>query len=583
MLKTLLKQVKEYKLASILTPVWMIGEVLCEMIIPVLMGRIVDVGIYGGDIHYIVRIGIAMIIVALCGFGFGVAGGFCGAKASAGFAKNLRKAMHDNIQNFSFSNIDKFSPSSLVTRLTTDVTNMQMAYMMILRMAVRAPMSMIIAMIMSYYLNARIANVYLIAVLFLAVCLFFMMRSATKYFRQVFEKYDLLNASVQENVSAIRVVKAYVREDHEINKFQKAAYNVYLMFVRAELTVATNAPLMQGTVYAVILIISWMGAHMIVSGSLTTGELMSLLTYCMNILMSLMMVSMVFIMITMSSAAAKRIAEVIEEKPDITNPENPVMEVKDGSIEFRDVSFSYLKDSGEPVLQDISLKIRSGESVGIIGATGSAKSSLVNLISRLYDVTEGEVLVAGVDVRQYDLVRLRDAVSVVLQKNVLFSGTILDNLRWGNPDATEEECRHACRMACADEFIDRMPDGYSTYIEQGGTNVSGGQKQRLCIARALLKKPKILILDDSTSAVDTATDAKIRRAFREDIPDTTRLIIAQRISSVQDCDRVLVMENGRINGFDTPENLLKNNDIYREIYESQTGVGNDNADFDSAS
>ncbi len=583
MLKTLLKQVKEYKLASILTPVWMIGEVLCEMIIPVLMGRIVDVGIYGGDIHYIVRIGIAMIIVALCGFGFGVAGGFCGAKASAGFAKNLRKAMHDNIQNFSFSNIDKFSPSSLVTRLTTDVTNMQMAYMMILRMAVRAPMSMIIAMIMSYYLNARIANVYLIAVLFLAVCLFFMMRSATKYFRQVFEKYDLLNASVQENVSAIRVVKAYVREDHEINKFQKAAYNVYLMFVRAELTVATNAPLMQGTVYAVILIISWMGAHMIVSGSLTTGELMSLLTYCMNILMSLMMVSMVFIMITMSSAAAKRIAEVIEEKPDITNPENPVMEVKDGSIEFRDVSFSYRKDSGEPVLQDISLKIRSGESVGIIGATGSAKSSLVNLISRLYDVTEGEVLVAGVDVRQYDLVRLRDAVSVVLQKNVLFSGTILDNLRWGNPDATEEECRHACRMACADEFIDRMPDGYSTYIEQGGTNVSGGQKQRLCIARALLKKPKILILDDSTSAVDTATDAKIRRAFREDIPDTTRLIIAQRISSVQDCDRVLVMENGRINGFDTPENLLKNNDIYREIYESQTGVGNDNADFDSAS
>lgn len=583
MLKTLLKQVKEYKLASIFTPVWMIGEVLCEMIIPVLMGRIVDVGIYGGDIHYIVRIGIAMIIVALCGFGFGVAGGFCGAKASAGFAKNLRKAMHDNIQNFSFSNIDKFSPSSLVTRLTTDVTNMQMAYMMILRMAVRAPMSMIIAMIMSYYLNARIANVYLIAVLFLAVCLFFMMRSATKYFRQVFEKYDLLNASVQENVSAIRVVKAYVREDHEINKFQKAAYNVYLMFVRAELTVATNAPLMQGTVYAVILIISWMGAHMIVSGSLTTGELMSLLTYCMNILMSLMMVSMVFIMITMSSAAAKRIAEVIEEKPDITNPENPVMEVKDGSIEFRDVSFSYRKDSGEPVLQDISLKIRSGESVGIIGATGSAKSSLVNLISRLYDVTEGEVLVAGVDVRQYDLVRLRDAVSVVLQKNVLFSGTILDNLRWGNPDATEEECRHACRMACADEFIDRMPDGYSTYIEQGGTNVSGGQKQRLCIARALLKKPKILILDDSTSAVDTATDAKIRRAFREDIPDTTRLIIAQRISSVQDCDRVLVMENGRINGFDTPENLLKNNDIYREIYESQTGVGNDNADFDSAS
>ena len=579
--QTLGKYLGEFKLPSILTPLFMVGEVICEMVIPVLMGFIVDKGIYGGDLQYITHTGIKMLLVALCGLACGIGGGFFGAKASAGLAKNLRGAMNDNIQTYSFSNIDRFSASSLVTRLTTDVTNIQNAYQMILRMAVRAPMSMIIAMVMSFLLNPRIASIYLYAVIGLGIVLFFMMRSASRYFQKVFEKYDGLNESVQENVSAIRVVKAFVREDHEISKFQKASNNIYLMFIKAELKVAGNMPIMMSTVYICILLISWLGAHMIVSGSLTTGTLMSLLTYCMNILVSLMMLSMVFIMISMSAASAERIAEVINEKPDIVNPENPVMEIKDGSIEFQNVWFSYNKGSGEPVLKDINLSIRSGESIGIIGPTGSSKSSLVSLISRLYDVTQGSVLVGGVDVRQYDLTRLRDGVSVVLQKNVLFSGTIYDNLRWGDKNASEEECRKACRLACADEFIEKMPDGYNTYIEQGGTNVSGGQKQRLCIARALLKKPKVLILDDSTSACDTATDAKIRRAFREDIPDTTKLIIAQRISSVQDCDRILILNDGEVAGFDTHENLIKNNSIYREIYESQTGLGNDAADFDS--
>ena len=581
MIKTLAAQIKQYRLVSALTPLWMVGEVVCEMIIPVFMGMIVDKGIYGGDLHYIYSMGGRMIAVALFGFLFGVLGGFCGAKASAGFAKNLRKAMDDNIQTFSFANIDKFSPSSLVTRLTTDVTNLQNAYQMILRMAVRAPMSMIVAMSMSFVLSPRLASVYLIAVVILGTIIFLLMRSTTKYFKQIFEKYDLMNESVQENVSAIRVVKAYVREDHEIGKFKKASANIYLMFLKAELRLAGMSPIMMGTVYLCILLISWMGAHMIISSELTTGALMSLLTYCMNILMSLMMLSMVFVMITMSEASARRIAEVLEEKTTISNPEHAVTEVSDGSITFDHVDFAYNRDSEEPVLKDITLHIHSGETVGIIGATGSAKSSLVNLISRLYDVTAGKVEVGGVDVRDYDLVTLRRSVAVVLQKNVLFSGTIYENLRWGDKNATDEECRRACRLACADEFIDKMPKGYDTYIEQGGTNVSGGQKQRLCIARALVAKPKVLILDDSTSAVDTATDAKIRRAFREDIPNTTKLIIAQRISSVQDCDRVIVMDNGRIDGFDTPEHLLQNNAIYREVYESQTGVGGDNADFDS--
>lgn len=579
MVKTILSQVKEFRRISILTPVCMIGEVICEMIIPVLMGKIVDNGVMAGNVSFIMRTGAVMICVALLGLTFGIMGGFFAARAGAGLARNLRKAMHDNIQTFSFSNIDHFSTSSLVTRLTTDVTNIQNAYMMMLRMAMRAPSTMIVAMVMSFIISPRLASIYFIAVAFLALFMFFMMRTTTKYFKQVFERYDALNESVQENVSAIRVVKAYVREDYENNKFRKAAENIYEMFIRAEMRVVSISPVMMGVVYACILTISWFGANMIVSDTLTTGNLMSLLTYCMNILMSLMMLSMVFIMITMSEASARRIAEVINEKSSLTNPDNPVMEVPDGSIRFEDVDFSYRPGSAEPVLKDIDLDIHSGESIGIIGGTGSAKSSLVNLVSRLYDVTQGRVLVGGHDVREYDMDVLRRQVSVVLQKNVLFSGTIYDNLRWGDENATEEECRHACELACADEFIEKMPEGYNTYIEQGGTNVSGGQKQRLCIARALLRKPKILILDDSTSAVDTATDAKIRRAFREEIPDTTRLIIAQRISSVQECDRIIVMDNGRISGFDTHEELLRTNQIYREVYESQTGMGAD-ADFD---
>lgn len=579
MIKTILAQLKEFKLPSILTPLCMIGEVICEMIIPILMGRIVDIGINGNNLNYIIQTGIIMIVIALLGLLSGLGGAYFGSKASAGLARNLRKAMYDNIQTYSFANIDKFSTSGLVTRLTTDVTNIQNSYMMILRMAMRAPATMIVAMIMSFIISPQLASVYLIAVIFLALIMVTVMRSATKYFKEVFEKYDALNESVQENVSAIRVVKAYVREDHEISKFQKAANNIYLMFVKAESTVVKISPVMMGTVYVCILLISWLGAHMIVGGSFTTGELMSMLTYCQNILMSLMMLSMIFVMITMSEASAKRIAEVINEETSLKNPENPVMEVKDGSIVFDHVDFAYNKDSKEMVLKDINLEIKAGETIGIIGGTGSAKSSLVNLISRLYDVTNGRLLVGGRDVREYDMEALRNQVSVVLQKNVLFSGTIYENLRWGDKNATDEECKRAAELACADEFIKELPDGYDTYIEQGGTNVSGGQRQRLCIARALLKKPKILILDDSTSAVDTATDAKIRKAFAEDIPDTTKLIIAQRISSVQDCDRIIVMDNGRVNGFGSHEELLASNDIYREVYESQTGNSGD-ADFD---
>ncbi|MFR2188135.1 MAG: ABC transporter ATP-binding protein [Blautia sp.] len=573
MLKTLGAQVKEYKKASIATPLFMILEVIMEMIIPLMMASIIDDGVEAGNLHHIYVMGGWMLVAALIGLFAGVMGGKYGAKASTGFARNLRQAMFENIQTYSFSNIDKFSTAGLVTRLTTDVTNVQNAYQMILRMCMRAPASMIVAMAMAFMINARLASIYLVAVLALGCCLFFIIRKATAYFRQAFPKYDDLNASVQENVSAIRVVKAYVRENYETSKFQKASGNIYDIFCKAEKNISYNAPLMQFTVYSCILLISWLGAKMIVGGSLTTGELMSLLTYCMNILMSLMMLSMVFVMITMSIASAERITEVLNEKSDLDNPEHPDFEVPDGSIEFEHVNFSYHKGEGKPVLSDISFSIKSGETIGIIGGTGSAKTSLVNLISRLYDVTGGSVKVGGKDVRSYDMETLRDEVSVVLQKNVLFSGTILENLRWGDKNASEEECIRACRLACADEFIERMPEIQCP--SRGGSNVSGGQKQRLCIARALLKKPKILILDDSTSAVDTATDAKIRKAFLEEIPDTTKLIIAQRISSVQDADRILVMDDGKINGIGTHEELLKSNEIYREVYESQTGGGGD--------
>lgn len=580
MIKTLFKELKEYKLPSVITPLCMIGEVVCEMIIPIMMARIVDEGIYGGDMGVIFRTGGIMFIIAILGLISGIGGAYFGANASAGFAKNLRKAMFDNIQTFSFANIDKFSTSGLVTRLTTDVSNIQNAYMMMLRMAMRAPASLIIAMIAAFTISPRIARIYLIAVIFLSIIMVLVMGRTTRFFKQVFEKYDSLNESVQENVSAIRVVKAYVREDHENTKFQKAAENIYRLFVRAEMNIVYVSPLMTATVYVCILLVSWVGAHMVVAGDISTGNLMSLLTYCMSILMSLMFLAMIFVMMTMASASGKRIAEVIEEKSSITNKADPVMNVRDGSISFEHVNFAYNEESEEPVLKDINLEINAGETIGIIGGTGSAKSSLVNLISRLYDVSKGTVRVGGVDVRDYDLETLRDQVSVVLQKNVLFSGTVLDNLRWGDKNATEEDCKRVCRMACADEFIEKMPDGYNTVIEQAGANVSGGQRQRLCIARALLKKPKILILDDSTSAVDTSTDAKIRKAFAEEIPGTTKLIIAQRISSVQDCDRIIVMDDGKINGFGTHKELLESNDIYREVYESQTGASGD-ADFDS--
>ena len=575
MIRTLLKEVKEYKAASIATPFFMILEVLFETLIPFLMASIIDKGVNTGDIHHIYKAGGIMIVAAFCGLLAGMAGGRYGAKASTGFAKNLRNKMFDQIQTYSFANIDHFSTAGLVTRLTTDVTNVQNAYQMMLRMMMRAPASMICAMVMAFTINARLASIYLVAVVILGVILFFIIRHATAYFQQAFPKYDALNASVQENVSAIRVVKAYVREEQETSKFQYASKNIYDIFVRAEKNVIWNSPIMMFTVYTCIILISWFGAKMIVVKSLTTGELMSLLAYCMNILMSLMMLSMVFVMISMSMASMRRIAEVLDETSDIHNPEHPLYEVADGSISFKNVDFAYKKDSAEKVLKNINLDIHSGETIGIIGGTGSAKTSLVNLISRLYDVTGGEILVGGKNVKDYDLEVLRNQVSVVLQKNVLFTGSILDNLRWGNKEATDEECMEACRLACADEFIERFPDKYNTHIEQGGNNVSGGQKQRLCIARALLKKPKILILDDSTSAVDTATDAKIRRAFREEIPDTTKLIIAQRVSSVQDADRIIVMDEGQVHGFGTHEELLKTDEIYREVYESQTQGGGD--------
>ena len=578
MIKTLARQIKEYKRASLVTPIFMILEVAMEMVIPLLMASIIDDGVQAGDMKHIFVIGCYMVLAAIVGLFAGVMGGKYGAKASTGFARNLREAMYENIQTFSFSNIDKFSTAGLVTRMTTDVTNIQNAYQMLLRMCFRAPVSLICAMLMAFLINARVASIYLVAVVFLGIVIIFIMRAVSKYFSEVFKKYDDLNASVQENVAAQRVVKAYVREDYEIDKFHKASYNIYKMFKKAECTMTYVWPVMQFTVYGCILGISWLGAHMIVASQLTTGELMSLLTYCMTILMNLMMLAMIFVMMTMSAASAKRIAEVLEEKADITNPEQPDYDVTDGSIRFDHVTFRYNKQSEKPVLDDLNFEIKAGETIGILGGTGSSKTSLVNLISRLYDVNEGTVYVGGKDVRNYDLETLRNEVSVVLQKNVLFSGTILENLRWGDENATEEECIRACRLACADEFIEKMPEKYNTYIEQGGSNVSGGQKQRLCIARALLKKPKVLILDDSTSAVDTATDAKIRKAFATEIPGTTKIIIAQRISSIQDADRIIVMDNGKIDAFAPHEELLRTNEIYKEVYEAQTQTGG--GDFD---
>ncbi len=577
MIKRVLSEVKEYTAVSVATPLCMIIEVIAEMFIPYLMASIIDTGVNAGDMGHIMKMGGLMVGIAAIGLIGGLLGGILASKAATGFAKNLRKAMFNNIQSFSFANIDKFSTAGLVTRLTTDVNTLQMGYQMSLRMMMRAPASMIVALVMSFTISPKIASIYLVAVLLLSFALFLIIRRAMGFFKQAFPKYDALNESVQENVSAIRVVKAYVTEDIEIGKFKKASQAIYDIFSKAEGATVYQGPAMQLTVYSCILLISYVGARSIVAGSLTTGQLMSLLAYCMNILMSLMMVSFIFIMFSMGSASIQRIYEVLEEKSTLANPDDPLYEVADGAVDFDHVSFAYNSDAKEPVLKDVDLHINSGETIGIIGATGSAKTSLVNLISRLYDVTDGSVKVGGKDVREYDLETLRNNVSVVLQTNTLFSGSIYDNLRWGDPNATDEECVQACKLACADEFIERFPNGYNTHIEQGGNNVSGGQKQRLCIARALLKKPKILILDDSTSAVDTATDAKIKKAFKESIPGTTKFIIAQRVGSIMNADRIIVMEEGRINGFDTHENLLKNNEIYREVYESQTqGSG----DFD---
>lgn len=575
MLKTLGAQIKEYKWASIATPVFMLLEVAVDTIIPLLMASIIDNGVNMGDTRHIYIMGVWMIVAALFGLLTGCLGAKYGAKAAMGFGKNLRAAMFRNIQTFSFANIDRFSSASLVTRMTTDVTNIQNAYMMLLRMAMRAPASIICAMAMSFFISPRLATIYLIAVILLGALLLFISKAAMKYFDRAFKRYDDLNESVQENVSAIRVVKAYVREDYEKKRFSKAAQNIYDVFVKAESLVVYNSPLMQFTVYACILLISWLGAHMVVSSTLTTGDLMALLTYCMNILMNLMMLSMVFVMISLSLASARRISEVLNEQSTLHNPKEPLYDVPDGSISFKHVTFRYSDTAETPVLSDINLDIKSGETIGIIGGTGSSKSSLVNLISRLYDTDTGSVIVGGHDVREYDMDTLRNKVAVVLQQNVLFSGTILENLRWGDKNATPDECIEVCKMACADDFIESFPDKYNTYIEQGGTNVSGGQKQRLCIARALLKKPRILILDDSTSAVDTATDSKIRAALAKTIPGTTKLIIAQRISSVIDADRIIVMNDGKVDGFDTHENLLKNNEIYRDVYDSQTNGGGD--------
>ena len=577
MLKTLFKETSGVRLVSALTPLCMVGEVVMEMIVPRLMSSIIDDGVTAGNMQHIYTVGGWMIVAAIVGLIFGVGGAVFGSAAATGLARNLRKSMFRNIQTFSFASIDKYSTAGLVTRMTTDVTNIQNAYQMSLRMSIRAPASLIVAMVMSFTINHQLASIYLVAAILLSCVLVFIMSHATRYFSAAFHKYDDLNESVQENVSAIRVVKAYVREKFEGEKFQKASEGLRSLFMRAELILSWNSPAMMVTIYSCILLISWFGARMIVSSgetAFTTGELMSMLAYCMNILMSLMMLSIVFVMISMSAASARRVAEVLDEKTELHNPENPVMEVKNGAVEFDHVCFRYKKE-GRDVLSDINLNIRSGETIGIIGGTGSAKSSLVQLLPRLYDVSAGHVRVGGIDVRNYDIETLRNSVAMVLQKNELFSGTIAENLRWGNENASQEELAEACRQACADEFIERFPDKYETHIEQGGTNVSGGQKQRLCIARALLKKPKILILDDSTSAVDTATDAKIRRSFAEKIPGTTVFIIAQRISSVENADHVLVLDGGKVSGYGTPAEMLATNAIYQEVFNSQKQGGGD--------
>lgn len=575
MLQTLYRQIGEYKKDSILTPIFTALEVLMEILIPFVTASIIDKGIEAGNMQMVCLYGAVMLILAFFSLFFGIQAGRYAASASSGFACNLRESMYANIQTFSFSNIDKYSTAGLVTRMTTDVTNLQNSYQMILRIAVRAPLMLICSMFMCIVISRRLSLVFLCALFFLAIVLFTIMRKAMPVFDQVFGKYDDLNASVQENVSGIRVVKAFVREDFEKEKFAKASENLYRLFVKAESMLAFNNPVMMLSIYGCIIVLSWLGAHYITDGLLTTGSLTSLFSYIMSMMMSLMMLSMIFVMVTLSAASARRIAQVLDEKADLSNPDSAVKDIADGSIDFNEVSFSYRNGSGEDTLCHIDLHIDAGETIGIIGGTGCGKSSFVSLISRLYDVTEGSVCVGGQDVRSYDMEALREQVAVVLQKNVLFSGTILDNLRWGKEDATEEECMEACRLACADEFIQSFPDKYNTWIEQGGSNVSGGQKQRLCIARALLKNPKILILDDSTSAVDTATDARIRQAFSTRIPGTTKLIISQRISSVQDADRILVLEDGKVNGFDTHEKLLASNAIYQEIYDVQMKSGGD--------
>ena len=576
MVKTLAKCIREYKVASIITPIFMIFEVILEVLIPYFMASLIDNGIDKGDMNYIIKLGLVLAVTALASLTFAAFAAKYGAIASAGFAKNLRHDMYYKIQGFSFANIDKFSSASLVTRMTTDVTNIQNSYQMILRMAFRAPCMMIFAMVMSFNVNARLSWIFVIFIPVIAFALFLIIRFAHPVFTRVFKKYDKLNNVVQENLHGIRVVKSFVREEHEKEKFNKMSGEIYSDFSKAEKIIAFNMPVMQICIYSCILLISWFSARLIVAGDMTTGELTSMMTYIMQILMSLMFLSIVFVLITLSRASGERIAEILNEESTITDPESPVTEIKDGSIVFDHVNFSYAGDKDKLCLKDADLKINSGETVGIIGGTGSSKSTLVQLIPRLYDVTEGSVLVGGVDVREYEIKALRDSVAMVLQKNVLFSGTIKENLRWGDPDASDEDIVRVCRLACADEFIEKMPDKYDTYIEQGGTNVSGGQRQRLCIARALLKKPKILILDDSTSAVDTKTDSLIRKAFSEMIPDTTKIIIAQRISSVQDADKIIVLNNGEIDAVGSHEKLLKENKIYQEVYYSQQKGSADN-------
>ena len=606
MLRTLTRQIKEYRTASILTPFWTAMEVVMDVLIPYVTASLIDKGLNAGNMENVCLYGAIMLGMAFLSLAFGILAGRSVAYASSGFAANLRKAMYRNIQRFAFSDIDKYSTSGLVTRMTTDVNNLQNAYQQILRITVRAPFRLVLSIVMCLVIDARLSLIFIVAMIILGCSLYQIISRVAKLFQQVFERYDELNQSVQENIHAIRVVKAFVREDYENKKFSRAAEGLYQLYVRAESLMALNHPIMNMVVYGCIIALSWWGAHFIVSGTLTTGELTSLFTYVMSILQSLMMLSMIFVMLTQSAASAKRVCEVIEEQPDIVNPEHPVYEIADGSVVFHGVRFDYHSkesrnqgiidtsvekemhkspDSSEKkhkrsALFNVSFKIESGETIGVIGGTGSGKSTLVSLISRLYDVSQGEVLVGGRNVKTYDLKTLRSAVSVVLQSNILFSGSILDNLRWGHPQATQADCERACRLACADEFIEQMPEGYNTHIEQGGTNVSGGQKQRLCIARALLKQPKILILDDSTSACDTATDAKIQRAFREELPEMTKIIIAQRISSVTHCDRILVMDNGVVTGFDTHERLLKTNELYQEICAIQEA---DRGDFDAPS